>query len=171
MKFLSDESLLMHKEYLRRLKLRYSILCKSFNGLQDLDIRGILRMKMPRDARDEAMGLYSEITLHKVFFSSFGSTVNPRCAPIETAYGSMASFAYEACKLALSHTHGFLALYNENGKLFMKADTDCRELLMIGTPRLALDLWEHSYFLDFGFDSERYVSTALGFFDFQRTII
>ena len=46
--FFSEENYEIHKSYLRTLRLKYSILEKSMDGIKDKKINDIIRQKMKR---------------------------------------------------------------------------------------------------------------------------
>ena len=64
---------------------------------------------------------------------------------------------------------GFLILYIDRyGKIQSYAGLNYVEVLTRYTPLLAVDLFEHSYFIDYGFEKEKYLSSALSNLNLSR---
>ena len=70
MRFLSERNIEMHKEYLNTLILKYSVFEKSYPAILGKDINGIHKTRISTSEREEAARLYSEILMHKIYFSS-----------------------------------------------------------------------------------------------------
>ena len=79
---------------------------------------------------------------------------------IKPKYRTVASFLYELERAAMANDGGFLLVINERGSVEFLHNTS-----IIAPMRcricLALDLAEHAYFLDYGFDKLSYVRAAL----------
>lgn len=167
MRFLSDRNIEMHKEYLNTLILKYSIFEKSYPELKGLDINGIYRVKLPLSEREAAARLYAEIQAHKLYFSSF-SERNLTSDRIKREYGSVPSFLYflsEECKKV---RQGFLFVCDSGKRISVHAAEDCVKLLRSERTVLALDLCEHAYFYDYGFEKDKYVLNAISHFDLGK---
>ncbi len=167
--FLSEESLARHREYARNLRLKYSILQKSETTINSLNIREIPWQKLSPDLAAEAFSLLADITLHDVFFSSF--TEN-RLLPLPSDcrdYKSSADLLNRLYRLAYRDTDGgFLVAFGTRRGIGVKRIfPPYRELLSV-SPTLAVDLYEHSYFSDYGFDRSRYLISALAQLDLSR---
>ena len=168
-RFLSEDSVARHREYARNLRLKYSILQKSEIVLNSLNIREIPWQKISPDLSREAYALLAELTLHDLFFTSF--TEN-RLAPLTAqcrSYKSSAELLNHLYKLAYTDTDGgFLVVYKSRGKTVVgRIFPPYRELLS-QTPVLAVDLYEHCYFSDYGFDRSRYLINAMSHLDLSR---
>ena len=164
MRFLSERNIEMHREYLNTLVLKYNIFLKSYPELVGRDIKGILKSSIPLSERAEAEKLYSEIIAHKLYFSSF-SERNLSSDRIKKEYGSVASFLYfvaEECKKA---DKGFLFICDDGKALSVITAERCENVFRTKKAVLALDLCEHAYFYDYGFERERYVLNAISHFD------
>lgn len=167
-RFLSEENIALHLEYVRDKRLKYSIIESSFPMLSGKSVHDVFRMKLnPRDKLD-AVDLLSEIKLHDIFFSSFSKTQYPRCREIEEKYGSEAEFLNSLYRLASSRAHGFALVYLHGTRIEIDATSDYPSAFRIGQPVLAIDICEHSYFMDYGFDKERYLISMLPYLDITK---
>ena len=167
MQFLSERNIEMHEEYLKKLKLKYGVFEKSYPTLCGAGLREIYRARLPLSEREEAARLFAEIRAHGIFFSSFANK-NLRCPRIERAFGSVASFLYEIGEYLKGSRADFLFIFEEKGKIRFKAECEYEWILEKFAPPLALDLCEHAYFSDYGFDREGYISSAISHFDFSK---
>ena len=165
MHIFSEDSHNAHLQYLRDLRLKLSILEKSEPRICGLTPRQILRCRAKADLRRDAAVLSSEILLHDISMRSYREGGNVDCALIRNSFGSAASFVYEASRLAIACKAGFLALYLEGGRVVLRTSMDDVSLVTLGDPLLAVDLWEHAYFTDYGFDKRRYLSAILPILD------
>ena len=167
MDFLSEQNLYMHREYLRKLKLEYSIFEKSYPQIVGKNCREIMytRSITKRRERDAAANLKAEILAHELFFESY-STPNQSSESIKKSFGSQASFIYELSERCV-HSSGFMLLYVDTiGKIGTYVGTHYVKAFADNRPILALDLFEHSYFYDYGFDKKSYVNNALARMNF-----
>lgn len=164
--FLSERSISMHCEYLNKMKLQYSILEKSYPCIAERKMTEIQKMRVPY--KDEILALRSEIAAHELFFDSFGAK-NQTSALIKSSYSSEASFLYEIyeegrkkgnCFAFVSRTNrGVETVFGAPGEIFK-----------IKNPVLAIDLYEHSYFLDYGFDREAYIKNMLSYLSLNKVV-
>ena len=167
-RFLSEESITRHSDYVRQKRLKYSIIESSVPLLKGSDIGDIYRMKIaPCDKRD-AIGLMSEIRLHDVFFSSFGIPAYPRATTVASAYGNEANFLNLIYRKCLALPHGFVLIYLFGDRIEVRECTDFASAFYRHAPALAIDVCEHAYFTDYGFDRERYLISALPYLDLTR---
>ena len=166
--FLSDDSLLLHKNQLNTKKLQYSILEKSIPALVGKGVREILKMPLSGRDRADATALLSEITLHEIYFSSFTDRAFERCDEVEGRYGSVASLMNEIYSRAMNLKFGFVAVLAIGQRLSVMADAEPANFFARGVPILAIDVCEHAYFRDFLFDKERYLLTAIPYLDLDR---
>ena len=156
--FLSEEAIELHKEYLRTLKYRYSILEKSFPEINGLALQLIAKIR--HNYKDETLSLKTEILCHELFFNSFGSSYQSSLA-VKKWYGSEAAFLYEVFNICKSSSAPFLIINKERGRVNVNLIKETTQLLKIAKPLLAIDLCEHAYFLDYGFDREGYLNNLL----------
>ena len=102
------------------------------------------------------------------FFVSFSHSPYPAADAVRRAYGSEANFLNEVYKQAMSLPYGFLLFYSFGGRIVVRECTDLCSAYYRSAPVLALDVCEHVYFSDYGFDKERYLLAALPYLDLTR---
>ena len=140
--FVSAESLEVHKEHLASLQMKKKI----------------------STSDREAFGLDVQIRSHELYFSSFRRERIP-CARIKEGYRSENSFCFSLMEYARNFRFGFLYIYPCKRFPFVGFGMDEKYL---SRAVLAVDLWEHAYFLDYGFDFEAYLKAALSHLDFGK---
>lgn len=167
MDFLSARNLRMHTEYLENLRCRFSIFEKSYNGLAGGDLKSIARSHIPHTEKKAAISIKSEIILHEVYFSSFfeSGSVSQN---VKKKYGSEASFLYKLYDECLDKDGFLIVFLNKSNEPEYYAGREYCELLMSVVPCLSIDLCEHAYFYDFGFDKKRYLQSALSALDLLK---
>lgn len=169
LQFLTEENLEIHKEFIRQKKLKLSILEKSIDGIKNKNISEISRQKLNREDKREALELLSEITLHEIFFSSFGNKKYPQSHLVSTGFGSEAAFLNAVYRACLELNFGFVVIYSKSERIVIEStERELYRLLLHSDPILAVDVSEHSYFLDYGFDKERYLTYALPYLDLTK---
>ena len=57
--------------------------------------------------------------------------------------------------------YGFVLVYRFGEKIEVRECTDFVSAQRYAAPALAIDVCEHAYFMDYGFDRERYLVSAL----------
>ena len=162
--FVSDEALNRHLEHLTDLKLKYSVLEKSYPILLNADIQRVKYTRLDRAAKSEAIDLIVKIKSHECYFDSF--CLNPKpYKPIKRYFSSEDAFVYEMFSAAKNSKEPFIYVYKDRyGTPFV---TD----RYYGNPIFAVDLSEHAYFLDYGFSREEYLRRALGYLDLGKLSI
>ena len=83
---------------------------------------------------------------------------------LERAFGSLEKFKKKIVDAGVAQFgSGYVWLYSGfDGRLAVRATHDAMNPLLDGVmPLLAIDLWEHSYYLDYHNERERYVQTFL----------
>ncbi len=165
--FLSEDNIKRHLEYLRSLRLRLSILEKSLPELKGKGMVGIYRLPLDRAAKDEAIRLHWLIKSHEYFFDSFSESPGKN-EIIKKHFGSRESFIYNVYTEAMYLDGGFLYIYMNRGmpKTVFMSEADIS--LMKNEPLLALDLFEHTYFLDYGFSKEKFLRSALTYLNTNK---
>ena len=141
--FLSEENIRRHQEYLNTLRLRLSILEKSDPSV----IRVCSQMK-----REES-NLIKEIKSHELFFDSF--TQEQRAGHDRERY--------EIYCRAMEREWGFLYIYHDRG---IKTGFDMPR----GEKCLCIDLFEHCYFLDYGFKKDKFLKNCISHLDLARLL-
>ena len=166
--FLSEENLTLHKEYLKKSRLKYSILEKSIEGIKSKSIREILHTRLPdRDAGD-VFGLLPEIELHELYFASFSDRKNSSSSVVRRIYGAEGALLNELYRLGMALDHGFLAVIRRGLRIEALALNDYIASFTRGYPMLAIDVCEHAYFLDYHFDKSAYLINALSYLDLKK---
>lgn len=162
MLFVSEENRKMHEEYLRKLKLEYSIYEKSYPSLLGKSPNEILRLRaLSRSEREAAALKKGEILAHELYFNSYGEKNSPS-AKIREAYGSEANFLYELSQRCMSTDGGFILVCRDSrGKIAVLYGTEFYSMFSDFSPLLAVDLCEHAYFYDYGFNKKSYINSAL----------
>ena len=168
--FLSRDNCVLHSSYLEKARLKYSILEKSFEELKGKCAKDILNMRLPRELKAEALHLLSEIESHELFFASFAER-NNKCELIRKYYSSEESFLYEIYEKALKAFGDFLYIcLDTRGKPTIATNSKLFELYPRLEPKLCLDLCEHSYFMDYGFEREEYLRAAISHLDLIKLL-
>ena len=163
--FLSEESISAHKEYVRQLRLKYSIIESYLPRLKGVKMTDLSRLGLAGCDRRDVLLLLPEITLHEVYFSSFLETPHVRSVAVAEIFGSEAAYLNRLFGLAKNSAFGFLAI-GQGG--VASVVTDYKDAFIHGEPILAVDLCEHAYFLDYGFDRERYLVSCLSHLDLTK---
>ena len=165
--FLSRENINKHLEHLRQARLKLSVLEKSYPKLSGLDLKGICSLSLPRDIRDRVIYLHKYIKSHELFFNSFSLERN-KCNKIKKYYSSRERFVYEIFQLAADKTSGFIYIYID-GKRGPKIEfsADFTNPFTRYEPCLALDLYEHTYFADYGFAKDKFLRNALQYLNVE----
>lgn len=166
--FLSEDNVKKHLEHLRTFKLKYSILEKSVPELKDKEIKEILRLNLSRDIKEEALRLLWYIKSHEIFFDSF--TENPkRSESVEKHFMSRERLVYDIFVIAKDRDHGFLYVYSDwQGTPHIAVSDGNEGAYMKFEPKLCIDLYEHTYFSDYGFNKDKYLRNALMYLDTGR---
>lgn len=156
--FLSERNIELHKRYLNDCLSKISILKKSTDNLSD-NIKDLRSSKVNKDIKREAYELYFNRDMHELYFKSFVKDPQPSSV-VRRCYGTENNFVYELYRFAKGSRGEFIAVYlDRRGNVRFD---DARRVLSSGyDPQLAVDLCEHAYFLDYGYDREKYLTNAL----------
>ena len=166
--FLIGDAAEAHREYLRTLKLKYSILEKSIDGIAGKTLSEIQLKRLSLKDREDVVKLYTDIRLHEIYFSSFSDKKFSASALAREKYGSESALLNLIYKKAMSLPFGFVSVRVERGSILVDAESENFEHFRYGEPELAIDLAEHAFFQDYGFNKERYLIEALEFLDLSR---
>lgn len=161
MDFISESNRMRHKEALGQDILRLGIIERSVPEVAVAEPVKIARMRVPGLDMRAAAELKASIILHKVFFGSFLSEGFSQSAAVRLSFGSERSLCERMLGEGLALRLGFAALVKYDGKLAISASESALGVLKLGDPLLAVDLFEHAYYGDFGFDKEAYLRAAL----------
>lgn len=166
--FLSEENIKRHLSHLRTLRLRLSILEKSVTGIKGKSQREILSMSLSKAVKREIIPLLANINLHEAYFSSFSAEPRPS-ELVKKYHGSESSLCYKMKEAAKTLDHGFLYVFkDQRGRCDFGILKDLEALPLQITPILSVDLYEHAYFSDYGYDYESYLKGALSHLDFSK---
>ena len=94
---LSDRAMNLHKEYILKQKLRYSVMEKSFPDIVGKNIREISRLKIRE--REEIVLAKWDIMCHEKYFISFGRE-HQNSSAARYMCRTEASFLYEIYEMA-----------------------------------------------------------------------
>ena len=141
--FLSEENIRRHEEYLNSLRLKLSILEKSDPTV----------MRIGSQIRREVAELALEIKSHEKFFDSF-------CLDQRTGHEQI---KYEIYCQAMRREYGFLYIYYDRG-IKLSFDMPRAEKC------LCIDLYEHCYFLDYGFKKDKFLKNCISHLDLARLL-
>ena len=163
--FLSEANIKEHLSYLKTLKNKFSIIEKSYPELKGKSPDRVLKMNLKRQIRSEAFDLLLKIQAHEIFFSSFAREVKPSPA-VRKYYSSENSFVYEMKMAALSCEYGYIYVYKDfkNVPRFRLTEA-LDERFIKDRPLLLVDLYEHAYFADYGFNYKGFLDGALSHLD------
>lgn len=165
--FLSEDNIKRHLEHLRNYRLRLSILEKSLPELKGKSMTQIIRSGLNRDIKEEALTLHWYIKAHECFFNSFCDAPK-RSEIINKRFSSRERFVYDMYLEAMKREYGFLFVYLDRGAPKIAFSTADDKIFMRFDPLLALDLYEHTYFADYGFAKDKFLRSALTYFDTGR---
>ena len=169
LQFLTEENLKIHKEYLRQKKLKLSIFEKSIEGIKNKNIKEISRQKLNKQDKVEILELMSDIALHELFFSSFGENKYPPSLSVKECFTTETAFLNSVYRAALGINYGFVTVFLRCGRVVIETtEAELYRSFLYSSPVLAIDVSEHSYFLDYGFDKERYLYSALPYLSLDK---
>ena len=157
MRFISERALSIHKKYIEDEKARLSLFEKTYPDICSNDINGILRSRCKE--KTEILRIALNIRCHEIYFSSFDKLYTSSSA-VRSTYKTEASFLYEIQKYATNFNNDFIFIYSDGEKVFIRGGDELVLLKTFGNV-LAIDLKEHAYFLDYGFDRCEYVRRLL----------
>ena len=167
-RFFSEENIDCHKQYVRDKRLKYSIIESSFPQLKGAKIEDIHRMRISQRDKRDAIDLLSEITLHEIYFSSFCECAYPRSGLVTDMYGNESVFLNFLYRECASLNYGFVCVYLYGKRIAVAKHSSCERALYSGTPVLAVDVCEHAYFTDYGFDKQRYLIQSLPYLNLAK---
>lgn len=167
LEFLSEDNLNLHLSHLKNATLKYSILKKSIGTLTGLSAREVLRSGLKRSERDEAFDCLSYIESHRNYFDSF-APLTKKCDAVRKYFGSEDKFLYEIFECARYESHGFVYVCIDSRRRPKIEFAKPHDEYLKNSPILALDLYEHAYFLDYAFEKEKYLRSAISRLDIEK---
>ena len=160
-RFLSEENLEIHKRECDTLRARLSIYEKSLPEIKGKSIREIRKMRIPNDYKEDILPIMRSLMLHKVYFSSFSNQPSAT-REIKKYYPSKESFIFSLLEAAKNEDGGFLCLYKTAGAPRIIV-TNEKDGSLTDEPSLCIDISEHAYFLDYLFNKDKYLKSALSY--------
>ena len=161
MRFISEEYFSMHTEFVNSLKLRLSVIERNLPVVSGREVTRAMLRSRNMEVKSAAE-LLCEIKLHEIFFDSFCEREYVPSTAAKNSFGSEASLINDIYRLAVDVRCGFVGVcLDRNRQLELFSAEKSSDAFLHGRPLLALDMCEHAYFGDYGFDKERYISAAL----------
>ena len=136
-RFVSEHALSLHREYLEALRAKK---CMGMDTKESLD---------------------PKIRSHDLYFSSF-RTGFTRCERAARGYGSENAFIFALREFCEAKENCFLYVFPRSRYPYVGFSVDPRDAFRAV---LCVDLFEHAYFLDYGFDKNAYLHAALTHLD------
>ncbi len=164
--FLSEENIKKHKEHLENLRIRYSVIEVCNKNITGKGIKELSKIRF-NDNRDELLDIKSRILCHELFFNSF-SVPYQTSNILKKKYRSEASFLYEIYEKGRKMDFGYIVLYIYRGNVEIFYGNAITELFLKTTPILCIDMYEHSYYQDYGFDRDIYLKNALAYLNLSK---
>ena len=160
-KFLSEQSIQLHYDQLHKGYVdRLNQLAEDYSDLEDLDITEITLRYIGPIKHNAA-----QILNHDFFWNSISPDTNKPSnrlyALIEAQFGSYNNFVNEFTQRSLNlFGSGWVWLIFDGSMLLVVDGGDDYTPLSDGyTPLLCLDIWEHSYIIDYQSDRRKYIET------------
>lgn len=161
MDFISDINYSTHKEAAGRDILRLGLLERSHPGIATASPKAIARMRARGVDMRAAAELKASVILHRVFFDSFSDEGAVPSAAVRRIFGSEAALLTRLYDSAMKLRIGFAAVVKSGREALVCASENALDILLAGEPILAVDLFEHAYYGDYGFGKEAYLRDAL----------
>ena len=153
--FLSMENITKHKDHLKKMRSKLSLINKCYSDYKDMDSY----------TKKEVEYLRKYILSHELFFNSF-KTTSGVCKKIKGYFTSKERLLYDISEMVKNYSFGFLFIYADKKKIpRISYSFDLREPFSLYDPILAIDLFEHVYFADYGFNKDDFVKNALKYLD------
>ena len=165
--FLSEDNMNLHFSHIKTMSHKYSIIKKSTEGLIATSSAEVKRCKVPASLKNEAIILLSYIEAHKIYFDSFAH-ISKKCNNVRKRFGSEERCLYEVLSLAKENEHRFVYVYLDSKGRATIAAALPQDIHTVLTPILAIDLYEHSYFYDYGFNKDKYLQNAIGRLNIEK---
>ena len=159
MRFVSERAMKLHLNYVESERHRLSVFEKSYPFIIGKSAKDIIRMKC--DDKRAVVSTILNIKCHELYFSSFGNQYQQSSA-VREDFSTEATFLYELYKTAVDANDKFLFIYFDGRRIRVKCGDELT-LLSIKNYTLIIDLCEHAYFLDYGFDRAEYLKRLLPF--------
>lgn len=164
--FLSEEARSKHRTYAEGLFLREEVLRKG----RVRDERTLIELYRQRKRQDTETlyAVAAEAFSHRLYFSSFSEypTVSDAFC---RRFGGLTSF-FQRVKEESMAAGRYLYLGTDARGALVSSDRLDVYMRMHRLPCLCVDVCEHAYFLDYGFEREAYVRAAVSHLDVARLL-
>ncbi len=164
--FLSEENIKVHKDYVEKLKIKYSVCEVCDKNIAGRSLKELKNMRLGNDKMN-IIDLKSRIMCHEIFFDSFGKPYQSSKV-IRDKYRTEANFLYEVYDKGRNLNCGYIVLYTYKNKLDIYYGREITEFFLKTTPILIVDMYEHAYFSDYGFERESYLEKALSYWNLAK---
>ncbi len=159
--FVTEESYIAHTEYLNTLRSLCSANEKMTHGLSGIEAEALLTSKRLIRRYPKEITVLAECRLHELYFSSFSARTYPNSSLSRKFFGSEAALLTELYRLAGSLPYGFVGVSLKSSIPRLFATGYYPDVFLDGVPILALDVCEHAYFRDWGYNRAQYLKEAL----------
>ena len=160
--FVSEENYSKHKSEVEKILHRLHILEKTYPEAVARGVCGIMRLRRRIPDATKMAALCADVELHRMFFDSFSDRTMIPSAAAREAFSSEAALLSLLLRDGMQFSHGFVCIGRDRrGNLVVRASADPLAIYTDVEPTLAVDVCEHAYYGDYGFDKERYLRTAL----------
>lgn len=157
----SDASQRMHRAYLEQQIYRFEALSAHLSLPSPPALSDICALRIAREEKTLLRDLYRDILAHRIFFRSFSERVAPYRDRVKK-YRSESAFLYHALNVCRDANAPFCFFFpNRTGQIEMSVCGISEQNAKNAEQVRAIDLCEHAYFTDYGFDRERYLRAAL----------
>ena len=126
------------------------------------------------DIKREELHRTGSVVLHELYFDGLGGNGRPAgtiAQALSAAYGSAEAWEDEFRRTAMSLAGGsgwaILALNKHTGALHNYWAWDHMHAPVTGVPLIALDMYEHSYHMDYGTQAAKYVDAVMANLDWE----
>ncbi len=164
MVFLQERTISLHTEYINKLKLEWSVIEKEYPSLVGVTAAEMV-VKKKKGAPIEAIKLKCMIELHDIYFSSFSKHTFTQSNALRKCFGAESTLLNTLYRLGCGMDCGYLGIGIKRGEIFAFANKECEDVFMRGKPLMVIDMFEHAYFLDYGFDRSKYLLEAIKHLD------
>ena len=128
----------------------------------------VVRLSLKGSFKDEALSLMWYIRSHECFFDSFCEN-QQRNMLLLKHYSSVEKYIYDIYTEAKNYNHGFLYIFVDRSGIPRAHYSDYYDGTFVKySPKLAIDLYEHTFFSDYGFDRDRFLKNALTHLDVSK---
>lgn len=126
--------------------------------------------------KEELIALNSKL-LHELYFGNLGgdgAVPEEMQTILMQGFGSMERWKYDFVKTAKSLSGGsgwvILSYIKDQGILMHQIASDHTDTLATGTPLLVLDMYEHSYHMDYGAQANAYIDAFIENIDWKSVL-